>query len=32
MIGESEIGFYRENGFLVVHDVLSAEEVAELRR
>ena len=32
MIGESEVGFYGENGFLVVHDVLSAGEVAELRR
>ena len=32
MIGESEVGFYRENGFLVVHNVLSAEEVVELRR
>lgn len=32
MIGEAEVGFYRENGFLVVHDVLPPEDVAELRR
>ena len=32
MIGEREVAFYRDNGYLVVADVLSGAEVAELRR
>ena len=32
MISEQDIAFYREHGYLVVPDVLSAAEVAELRR
>jgi phytanoyl-CoA hydroxylase len=32
MIGQAEADFYRENGFLVVKDVLPAEDVTELRR
>jgi len=32
MLTEAEIGIYREIGAIVVPDVLSAEEVAELRR
>jgi ectoine hydroxylase-related dioxygenase (phytanoyl-CoA dioxygenase family) len=32
MIAEQDIAFYRENGYLVVTDVLSAAEVADLRR
>jgi ectoine hydroxylase-related dioxygenase (phytanoyl-CoA dioxygenase family) len=31
MIGEAEVAFYREHGYLVVPDVLSADEVAEAR-
>jgi phytanoyl-CoA hydroxylase len=32
MIDEEAVAFYRENGYLVVADVLSATEVEELRR
>ncbi len=32
MISDAQVEYYRENGFIVVPDVLSAEEVAELRR
>jgi phytanoyl-CoA hydroxylase len=32
MIGEREVEFYRDNGYLVVADVLAADEVAALRR
>ena len=32
MISEQDVAFYRENGYLVVKDVLSAAEVADLRR
>lgn len=32
MIAEQDIAFYRENGYLVVTDVLSAAEVTDLRR
>jgi phytanoyl-CoA hydroxylase len=32
MIGASDVEFYNENGYLVVEDVLSADEVRELRR
>jgi len=31
MISDDDVQFYRENGYLVVPDVLSAEDVAELR-
>jgi phytanoyl-CoA hydroxylase len=32
MISEQDVAFYRENGYLVVREVLSRSEVAELRR
>ena len=32
MISEQDTAFYRENGYLVVEGVLSAAEVADLRR
>jgi phytanoyl-CoA hydroxylase len=32
MISEQDIAFYREHGYLVVTNVLSADEVADLRR
>jgi ectoine hydroxylase-related dioxygenase (phytanoyl-CoA dioxygenase family) len=32
MIGEQDVAFYRENGYLVVREVLSRNEVEELRR
>ena len=32
MISEQDVAFYEDNGYLVVPDVLSADEVAELRR
>jgi phytanoyl-CoA hydroxylase len=32
MISEQDVAFYRENGYLVVKGVLSAAEVADLRR
>ena len=32
MISEQDVAFYNENGYLVVRDVLSPSEVAELRR
>ena len=32
MISEQDVAFYRENGYLVVADVLSGAEVEELRR
>ena len=32
MISEQDVAFYNENGYLVVRDVLSPDEVAELRR
>ena len=31
MISEQDVAFYNENGYLVVRDVLSPSEVAELR-
>ena len=32
MLSQQEIGFYREHGYLIVEDVFSAAEIAELRR
>ena len=32
MIGEQDVTFYNENGYLVVSNVLSADDVAELRQ
>ena len=32
MISEQDVAFYRENGYVVVTDVLSEAEVADLRR
>jgi hypothetical protein len=32
MISEQDAAFYRENGYLVVPDVLDRSEVEELRR
>ncbi|HEX5796528.1 MAG TPA: phytanoyl-CoA dioxygenase family protein, partial [Geminicoccaceae bacterium] len=32
MISEQDVAFYRENGYLVVANVLSGAEVEELRR
>ena len=31
MITDADVAFYRENGYLLVPDVFSPEEVAELR-